>query len=276
MRQAKDITTLLSQRLSTNLTATNKFLVLDREYTDEHFHEKWLLANDAPVEEQVKINESLGADYVVVGTVSDAFLIKAKKEIAAIGREVNEYRGRFVFDFRVVAGPTRSVKYSDTVELNLETEDIKALFDVWEPSKIDIKEITDKIIAKAAKIAADNIAINFYPVKVAKVASNGTIIIDQGNNRIKKGQLLDVYANAEEIIDSDTGESLGTTQVKLATIEVQHVLPKMAQAQVIDGDLSKISQGNICKYKKVEQPLQGRKSNIEKTPGGGIIMPFDK
>ncbi|MBN1796120.1 MAG: hypothetical protein JW804_05555 [Sedimentisphaerales bacterium] len=274
--QAEDIAELLSHGLTNNLTATNKFLVLDREYDDEHFKEQFLLAKNAPIEEQIKLNETLGADYVLVGTISDALLVKSKKEIAAIGRKANEYKGRFVFDYRVVAGPTRSVKFSDTVELVLETEDVKALFDVWEPSKLDIKEVGDKIVAKVSKLAAEAITQDFYPIKVVKVTSNGRLIIDRGNGRVEKGQILDVYAQAEKIMDADTGESLGSTQVKLATIEIQHVLPKMAQAIVIEGDLSKISQGNICKYKQAQEILQGRKSDIEKTGTGGVKMPFDK
>ena len=64
--------------------------------------------------------------------------------------------------------------------------------------------------------------------------------------------------------------------MKLAAIEIQHVLPKIAQATVVEGDLSKISQGNICKYKQTREILQGRKADIEKTDTGGVRMPFDK
>ena len=269
------IASQLSQKLSSALAATNKFMVLDREYVNQLSNEKMMVDVEGSVEEKAKLRETLGADYVLVGTISDAFLVKTTKKLAATGRNTNEYRARFVYDFRLLGGPTRHIRMADTVELKLETEDVKALYDLWEPGKVDMKEMGDKIVAEVARQAVEAIAGNFYPIRVASIDASGKIIVNQGSRRLTEGSLLDVYAQGREILDVDTQESLGKTEVKVATIKIEKVLPKMAYAIVVEGDLAKISEGYICKYKQVQEPLQGRRGNVERAPGGGVVMPFD-
>jgi hypothetical protein len=53
-------------------------------------------------------------------------------------------------------------------------------------------------------------------------------------------------------------------------------MPKISYAKVVEGDLAKLSEGLICRPKKAEaKPQQGQKSEIEKTPAGGVKLPFD-
>ncbi len=275
-RRGDDIAAQLSQKLSSGLAATNKFMVLDREYLGELEKEERLLRRDGSIEEKAKLGEALGGDYILTGTISDALLIMTTRELPAIGRNVREYKGRFVFDYRVLGGATKHIRKADTVELVLETEDVKALYEKWEPDKIDVQELGDRIISTAAKLAVEAIVKDFYPIRVAAVNPAGQIIIDQGSKRLSEGMLLDVYAEGEDIIDSDTGESLGKAEVQVATIQVESVSPKIAFAKVVDGDLAKISEGFVCKSRPVgEQLPKGRRSRIEKTTDGGVKMPFD-
>lgn len=271
----EDIAEQLSQKLTDSLAATNKFMVLDREYDEEFLKEKMVLRADGSIDEKAKLNEVLGCDYVLTGTISDAVLLKNQEKLAATGYDTTEYKGRFVFDYRLIGGPTRHVRTAGTIDLVFETEDVKALFEQWEPDKIDTRQIGDAMIAEAARQAAETIVEDFYPMRVASVDAAGTIIVNQGSKRLTEGLLLDVYAQSGEITDPDTGEILGKTEVKVATIEINKAVAGMAYATVVDGDLTKISKGCICKYTPVEQMQEGRRSNIEKKPDGGVKMPFD-
>jgi len=271
----EDIAEQLSQKLTDALAGTNKFMVLDREYDREYLKEKRVLRSDGSIDEQAKLNEVVGSDYILAGTISDAVLTKKQVKLAATGRDVAEYKGRFVFDYRLLGGPTRHVRKAGTVELVLETEDVKALYEQWEPDKVDVKQIGDRIIAEAARQAAETLVEDFFPIRVASVEAAGTIILNQGSKRLAEGLLLDVYAQGKEIIDSDTGEVIGKTEVKVATIEVNKTVAGIAYATVADGDLTKIREGCICKYSPMAEPQQGRRSNIEKMSDGGIKMPFD-
>ena len=83
-------------------------------------------------------------------------------------------------------------------------------------------------------------------------------------------------SEGKEIVDVDTKESLGKAEIIIATIEVGQVTPKISYARLIKGDASTITEGLVCRRKKdQDKPLEGFKSNIERTPAGGVKMPFD-
>ena len=88
--------------------------------------------------------------------------------------------------------------------------------------------------------------------------------------------MLDVFVQGEEIIDVDTKESLGRTESQIATIRIEKVTPTMSYARIVKGDIDKISVGLICRLRKVEFEVPERaRSNIRRTPQGGVKLPFD-
>ena len=274
---ADHISRQLSQKLSVGLTGTNKFAVLDREYIWAIARERdILLSSNAPLEEQARLSEVLGADYMLVGTISDARLEIRQIASRAIGRVLREYEADFTFNYRVIVGSSMQVKLAEVVNISLETDEVKRLVKKWEPSNLDFREITDNLISKVANQVVETIIDRLYPVRIASIEENGQIIINQGGERISKGLLFDIFAEGKEILDVDTQESLGKTETLVATIRVGKVTPKIAYAKLIKGDLSKVSEGLVCRRKKVaKKTLEGLKSDIERTPQGGVKLPFD-
>jgi len=271
-----DISHMLAQKLSVGLSETNKFAVLDREYIQEFAQEKKVLIDDASLEELAKLGKVLGADYMIVGTISDIRLEIKQKTSSAIGHPIREYEADFVFDWRLIIGPTRRVRLADTVNLSLETEEVKKLVKEWEPEDLDFRELFDSLASKVANQVVETIIDRLYPIRIASIDKNGQIIINQGGKRISVGQLLDIYSQGKELFDVDTKESLGKTEILIATIRIDKVTPRISYAKLIEGDLSKISEGLICRPKKIkEQTMEGFKSDIERTPKRGVKLPFD-
>ena len=76
---------LFSQRLTAALTQTNKFAVLDRESISDFIgEEKMLISFDAPLREQAKLAETLGADYLLIGTITQAVIEQIDKRLEAV------------------------------------------------------------------------------------------------------------------------------------------------------------------------------------------------
>jgi TolB-like protein len=267
----------LAQKLTTALTQTNKFAVLDRQHIQEYLHEQNVLFYSAPIEEQARIGEALGADFMLVGTVTEAGLrIKRTATDAIANVTSSEYDADFAFDYSLIVAPSRQVKFSDTVRLHLETDEVKKLVKKWEPSDLDYDEIADNLLAKAATEVVNKLSDRLYPPRIASIAADGSVIIDQGGDRIVTGTLLDVFKPDKQITDSDTKESLGQTEILVATIRIDKVAPNMSYASVVSGDASKLSQGLICRIKSLpQQELEGAKSRVERTPQGGVKLPFD-
>jgi len=267
----------LSQQLSAGITGTNKFAVLDREYIDEFAQNRnILISDDSPIEEKARLGQVLGADYMIVGTISNAGLKIKERASRAIGRAIREYEVDYVFDYRLIVAPTRQVKLADTVNIALEEDQVRVLVKKWEPEDLDYREMVDNLTARVAKEVIDSIIDRLYPIRIASKNITGQLIINQGGKRISRGSVLDVFVQGEEIIDVDTKESLGRTENHIATIRIEKVTPTISYARLVKGDLDKISVGLICRLKKLELEMPERgKSSIRRTPQGGVKLPFD-
>ncbi len=269
----------LSQQLSVGLSGTNKFAVLDREYIAEFAQNRnILISDDSPIEEKARLGQVLGADYMIVGTISDARLQIKEKTSRAIGRPIREYEVDYVFDYRLIVAPTRQVKLADTVNISIEEDQdqIRELVKRWEPDDLDYREMVNNLTIKVANQVVETIIDRLYPIRIASKNIEGQIIINQGGKRITKGSVFDVIIQGQEIFDSDTKESLGRTENLIATIMVEKVTPTMSYARILKGDLEKISVGLICRLKKVElKALERAKSGIRRTPQRGVKLPFD-
>jgi curli biogenesis system outer membrane secretion channel CsgG len=269
----------LSQQLSVGFSGTNKFAVLDREYIAEFAQNRnILISDDSPIEEKARLGQVLGADYMIVGTISDARLQIKEKTSRAIGRPIREYEVDYVFDYRLIVAPTRQVKLADTVNISIEEDQdqIRELVKRWEPDDLDYREMVNNLTIKVANQVVETIIDRLYPVRIASKNIEGQLIINQGGKRIAKGSVFDVIIQGQEIFDSDTKESLGRTENLIATIMVEKVTPTMSYARILKGDLEKISVGLICRLKKVELKAPERaKSGIRRTPQRGVKLPFD-
>jgi hypothetical protein len=61
------------------------------------------------------------------------------------------------------------------------------------------------------------------------------VTINRGDGTgIKEGQTWDVFAPGEELIDPDTGESLGSEEIPMGKVRVIAVTPKFARATVVE------------------------------------------
>ena len=272
------VSNILMQRLAVALTQTNKFAVLDRENIIDFAREKQVLLSDnTPLEEQARLAATLGADYLLVGTISEAKLERKDKFLQATGNTITEYKSRFVFNYRLIISSSRQVVFAGVAEKYLENEEIRALSNEWDPKEWDPAQIRDGIIGLVANEVVKTIIDRLYPIKIAAIQEDGTVIISRGGDKIAEGTLLGVFTEGQEIFDSDTKESLGKVENLIATIKINRVEPKMSFAQVVDGDASKISKGLVCRIKKAAKPDSiGRKPDVGKTKEGGVKLPFDK
>jgi hypothetical protein len=275
---AEKLSIILSQKVAVAMVETNKFSILDREYVIDFIREQHLLlASDAPLSEQAKLTETLGADYLLVGNISDAKLERKDETLAAAGGQtIQKYTARFVFNYRLIAGTTKQIAFADVVEKYLEQEDIRALSHEWNPEKWDPAEIRDGIVSLVANDVVRKILDHLSPIRVASVEGN-QVIIDQGGSKIKEGMLLDVSSEGKELFDPDTKESIGKVEGFVAAIKVTKVSPNFSYCEVVNGDISKIAKGLVCRIRIVEKRNDtGAKPDVIKTKEGGVILPFDK
>ncbi len=272
------LSVLLSQRLAAGLTQTNKFAVLDRESISDFVREKNMLFSfDAPLSEQAKLAETLGADYLLVGSIVQAKIERVDKYLRTADYTTSEFKARFNFSYRFVDSATKQVVVASAVQKYLENEQVRKLADEIDPAEWDPAQLRDAFISVVVNDVIEAIIDRVYPIKIAAVQQDGQIILNQGGERMAKGMLLDVFSQGQEVFDADTNESLGKVENYVATIEVQKVTHTMSFAKVIKGDLSKVSQGLVCRVKAGKKSADvGMKPDVIRTETGAVKLPFDK
>jgi len=271
------LSSLFSQRLTMGLTQTNKFAVLDRVSISDFAKEKnILLSFDAPLGEQAKLAETLGADYLLVGTINQAQIDKTSKYLKVADYTTTEFKARFNFNYQLVDSSTKQVVLASTVQKYLENEEVRELADEQDSDEWDPAQVRDAFISLVVNDVIEAIIDRVYPIKVAAV-QDGQIILNQGGERMAEGMLLEVFTDGKEIFDNITQESLGKVESHVATIEVHKVTYTMSFAKVVEGDLSKVSEGLVCRVKKTKKDYErGVKPDITRTKTGGVKLPFDK
>jgi TolB-like protein len=267
---------MFTQKLVTEITQTRRFTVLDREYMEEFLSEKnMILSGDAPVSEQMKIGQILGVDYLLVGTITNIEQTQTPYTIQVTGETGLDYSATFAADYRIIVMATRQIKWSDSVTLYLGHENIEQLVPTLDPD-----EIQQQMLELGAKQIIHKAMENIYPIRVVEMQHNGDVVLNQGGVTLKQGEIFDVYRLGEKIIDPYTKESLGSSELWVASVEISRVIPKMSYAKIIKGDSTLIQKGQICR----RQPdtngshLPGtseKTTDVQSTERGGVVLPFD-
>jgi len=267
---------LFSQRLVIGLTQTNKFAVPDRESLNDFAREKnMLVSSDAPIREQARLIETLGGDYLLVGTITQASIQRIDTYLKVADYTKSEYKARFNFNYRLVDSATKQVAVASNVQKYLENEQVRRLADELSPAEWNPAQVRDAFLKLVADDVIKAIIDRVYPVKIAAVQGE-QIVLNQGGERIAKGMLYDVYGEGQEIFDTDTNESLGRIENFVATIEIQRVANNMSFATVVKGDKANITKGLVCRAQEVKKPPDvGARPDVIKTEKGGVKLPFD-
>ncbi len=271
------LSSLFSQRLIAGLTQTNKFAVLDRESIVDFTREKEMIFSfDAPLGEQAKLAETLGADYLLVGTITQGQIEIIERYLSAANYTTRKFKARFNFDYRLVDSSTKQVVLASNAQKYLEDEQVRKLADEQNPVEWDSAQVRDAFISLVANDVIAAIIDRVYPIRVAAIQEDGQIILNQGGQRMKNGMLLDVFTMGKEVVDNDTGESLGRIESHIATLEIQKVAHTMSMAKLIAGEVSKVTMSSVCRIQKQKRDLGvGMKPDIIRTKTGGVKLPFD-
>jgi hypothetical protein len=99
-------------------------------------------------------------------------------------------------------------------------------------------EWADTLLANVTRLAAEKISQRvtdvLFPAKVvAKTDSQITLNRGDGTG-IAVGQVWNVYAVGKELIDPDTGESLGHEEVLIGKATITDVTPRLATAELTE------------------------------------------
>ncbi len=241
------------KRSISHFTQSRRFLMLDRTSTSDIERERDLIRADAPLMEKLALGQTLGADLMVTGVLEELSWTSKEHVVQPTGYRTTKNELRYHLSFEVLNTATRRILFADQIQATLNNAELKRLSD----KMLDLRS-DDLIIELAAQSLAIQILESLYPIKIVKASDReitrpdgtkgrGQVTLNQGGLRVKIGDVFRIHSAGEEMIDPDTGDSLGAEEELVATVVVTDVKPLYSRAVLLSGDVTRIERGAICR-----------------------------
>lgn len=219
----------VSDMLTTALVNSGQYIVLERQEMDEILREQDLVQQGVVTPESAaRIGQMLGVELAVMGAVTE-FGYKASDVGGAtrrLGVGVESQAAVVAVDVRLVDTSTGEIIAADDVRkqeskrgLRLRTED----FSFANRNEFDqslVGKATRDAIESIVKLIDDHADELTWSAKVVTVAGDAVIINAGEKGGVSVGDRFVIYRPGEELIDPDTGLSLGSMESRIGEIEV--------------------------------------------------------
>jgi curli biogenesis system outer membrane secretion channel CsgG len=208
----------IRQRLIDALTATGRFSVLDRDFDAEANRELDLIATgQTPNAEMAKLNQTLSADLLWVGTINDFAYVRHARKLMTSDRELVSYSGGWSVSQRIVNVATRQILLSSTLQ-----ERAPPIEPTTMDRGVDVVEIEAGMESAIVGDTVAAILTRTFPVTVvAKDGSN--VVLSQGGQSVKAGARYAVVSMGKELVDPQTHESLGRMESPCCDVVIDKV-----------------------------------------------------
>ncbi|MBR0458466.1 MAG: hypothetical protein IJJ26_04455 [Victivallales bacterium] len=256
-----------------HFTQSRRFAVLTRQDNAALKAEKNLLAAEGSVVEMAKLGQTLGLDYMVLGTVKQLYIAAPQtRTIAVSGNAYTTIDRAFLeLDYRIVVPATSQIKWTDHIIIDLAPQEIAQ-------SGGDMLRLYQTLVQYAGVRIAEAMD-NIYPIKVLQLLVNGEFVLDRGGSLMVPGAYYDVFRLGEEITNPSNGESLGRTEEKIATVQITRVDAKLSYAGLVpnSGTLTKADIENGVYLRPFRMTaIQGAQPPAPQPPPKPFKLPFDK
>ena len=237
----------VADMLATALVKSGKFLVIERQELDRIIAEQKLGESGLVTEQTApKLGKLLGAELFVIGSVTECGTKESNigGNVPMFGGALKTKKARTVVDVRLVNTTTGEIIAAESKEGSESTTGVNVRYesidfnnmDSWDDT--DIGKATRKAIDGVVELITDNMSKIPFGGKILKVNSDGTLLMKPGSEgNVNVGDEFDVFRVGEDVIDPDTGLSLGAEETKIGHIKVTEdaLKGKAAKAKIVEG-----------------------------------------
>jgi len=239
--------------LVNQLTQSSKLALLDRDFAPEQESELNFLKGDGvKKEEMARLGNKLGADYVVVGVVTDATVKAETAYIQSIGRTVTgPSTAAAKISYRVIETATGRIELADS----------------WETTGSQSGKLEDTAELGAEEVAR-SIVDALFPMRVERV-SNGVFYLGQGGKSVKIGEQYRVVRLGNDITDSYTNEIIGREEEDVGVISIFEIEPRLAKARMVGSTPQPLpADATSLVVRLVKNDISTRAENTAASPTG--------
>lgn len=271
---------------------TGRFGIVERTVLDDALREQDLGASGRVAQPSAaKIGKVLGAQYLFQAVVTNyeagveskggGLLGGVGGSAGAVlgGLAVKSKKGVIGMNFRLINAETTEVIYTDQVEIEVKESGLTlGGFGVTGSGglggvmggyvKTPIGQAVISACNKGVYGLIKQVGTSPAEGKVIQV-KNGKIYLNLNQDEVSVGENLTVLSPGDELIDPDTGISLGSENKELGAIQIESVNEKFSIATAPQFDASTINRGDIVISQKPASPLQfGTGLPSKAAPGG--------
>lgn len=227
--QDKRYRDMLLAQVEQALVASRRFDVLSRDKQAAFDREIAFVESDnASQLEVARLGRAAGADYLVVVQFQNLGIANNQREtIRMTGEVLVKSSVSGVLKLDVIEFSSRKVKWSGT-------EKFGATFQG--ASSVGSGTLAN-LVSRAADTLIDRMVAGIYPIRVVKVMGSSMAILNRGEGSIKKGEKYAVFMMGEDLMDPQSGESLGPLEVDAGIGTIVDVKPKFSTLKMDSGTL---------------------------------------
>lgn len=271
---SREIGSGITEMIITALQETGRFIIVERTAVSDILKEQAFGVSGAVKGgSEAKIGELLGAQVLVKGVITEFEESKGGGALGGafkgIGVGIGKVSGYVAIDLRIFDATSGVILESHRSEGKVAKTGLAGGLSI-KGMKIGGAGFKKTCIGEAVRKAIDD-AVVFVVSKMdampwqgrVVLTKTGKIYINAGRNTgIKAGDTFDVYNKGEELIDPETGISLGWEQEKIGQVQVSNVQEKFAIAKVTagsggeKGDIVKLSTREAITPTKAAPPTQ--------------------
>lgn len=248
----------MADMLATSLFKSGKFDVMERSKLESVLEEQKLqMSGITTPESAVKVGKILGLQYIVIGSVNQ--FGQKNEQTKAFGVAVNSTTARVATDTRIINVESGRVEGAETgtgeetaTGVSIQNADILPTDVAFGSTGFD-----ETIIGKATKKCIDDLVNQFIktfgnlPIegKIIKVSDKSVYINLGKDSGVTAGMVLVVMEKGQELIDPDSGESLGSEDKQVGSVKITEIKDKYCIADIVDG-MDKIKADDVVLQKK--------------------------
>lgn len=173
-----------------------------------------------------------GVDYLIYGSIT-SISAKAKADVGATlltgllsGRNASSQTcsntvATLGVDIKITDADSGEIKYSTHID-----EQQKSGSSCGGSGQID----ASALLRSAADRVASGLVTAIYPIQVASIQGDGTLVLNYGEGALDAGNILAVFSKGEPIRDPASGEIIGNDETRLGYIRITEVTPRLSKA----------------------------------------------
>ncbi len=219
--------------LEASFRATRKLRVLsrDKEVLADIRAEQEFAQSDFAKGDAAATGELSNAGYLILPKVQDFKFYRSAKPLPNFD---SKYRrqdsGLLQLTAQMVNTTSGQVEATFDLSSRFATKSQIVNTNAGAPNTTHFTQMAKDVAAQLA----DQFVAAVFPMKVVQRTRRGQVVINRGKDGgMKLGDVYEVFYAGEELIDPDTGQSLGSGEEYVGKIEVVRINPKVTYAKII-------------------------------------------